>query len=138
MLLRCIHGCGEGLALRSVACWTPARRWVVRLRLSMGCCRLGCHKDRNITLLQALWGARIRHAVALLRRALPRADIVLLGVLPRGGWTLGADVYQWPNRLTAPIAAVNNGTQVRCVPCSIQIISENCQRNPLRLYICEK
>lgn len=39
---------------------------------------------------------------------------MLLGVLPRGGWTLGADVYQWPNRLTAPIAAVNNGTRVRC------------------------
>ena len=68
---------------------------------------------------EALWGARIRHALALLRRALPRADIVLLGVLPRGGWTLGADIYQWPNRLTAPIAAVNNGTRVRCETRSI-------------------
>ena len=55
---------------------------------------------------------RIRHIVALLRQALPDADIVLLGILPRGGWTLGDDIYQWPNRFSQPIAAVNNATQV--------------------------
>ncbi|KAK9839322.1 hypothetical protein WJX81_008043 [Elliptochloris bilobata] len=55
--------------------------------------------------------SRIRHSAALLRRAMPNTDIVLLGVLPRGGWTLGDDIYQWPNRLTVPIAAVNNATQ---------------------------
>jgi hypothetical protein len=55
----------------------------------------------------------VRHALALLRAALPDADIVLLGVLPRGGWTLAPDIYQWPSRLTQPIAAVNNATQAR-------------------------
>ena len=50
--------------------------------------------------------------MALLRQALPDSDIVLLGILPRGGWTLGDDIYQWPNRFSQPIAAVNNATQV--------------------------
>lgn len=57
------------------------------------------------------WHCRIKHVVAYLREKLPRSYIVMLGVLPRSGWTL-PDKNAWPNRLTPAIEAINNASKV--------------------------
>ena len=55
---------------------------------------------------------RMRHVLAYMRAALPNTHIVVLGILPRGGWTLPGSGYQWPNRMTSAIQLMNNNSQV--------------------------
>ena len=44
-------------------------------------------------------------------------QILIVGVMPRGAWSL-PDPYAWPNRLTEGIALVNNASQVQvCKAC---------------------
>ena len=53
----------------------------------------------------------MRHIFSYMRRNLPMTQILILGILPRGAWSL-PNPYQWPNRLTEGIALVNNASQV--------------------------
>ena len=39
-------------------------------------------------------------------------QILIVGILPRGAWSL-PDPFAWPNRLTEAINTVNNASQVR-------------------------
>lgn len=39
-------------------------------------------------------------------------QILIVGILPRGAWSL-PEPYAWPNRLTEGIALVNNASQVQ-------------------------
>ena len=50
--------------------------------------------------------------VAYMRQQMPSTQILILGILPRGSWTLDNPV-QWPNRMTKAITAVNNASQAR-------------------------
>ena len=54
---------------------------------------------------------RMRHTFSYMRRNLPMTQILILGILPRGAWSL-PNPHQWPNRLTEGIALVNNASQV--------------------------
>jgi hypothetical protein len=48
---------------------------------------------------------------------MPGSYVVVLGVLPRSGWTL-PDQNAWPNRLSPAIEAINNASKVsRIFPC---------------------
>ena len=49
--------------------------------------------------------------VAYMRRNAPNMHVVMMGILPRGAWTLD-NKWQWPNRMTAAINAVNTASQV--------------------------
>lgn len=55
--------------------------------------------------------ARMRQLLAYMRAAAPSMHIVVLGILPRGAWSL-PDQYAWPNRLTKTLAAINAASQV--------------------------
>ncbi len=50
--------------------------------------------------------------VAYMRQEVPNTQVLILGILPRGSWTLPDDAYAWPNRLTDAISIVNNASQV--------------------------
>lgn len=54
--------------------------------------------------------SRIRHMVAYMRRNAPNMHVLIMGILPRGAWTLDYK-WQWPNRMTAAINAVNTASQ---------------------------
>ncbi len=57
---------------------------------------------------------RLRHLVAYMRQQVPTTQILILGVLPRGAWSL-PNVWAWPNRMTPGIMALNSASQVcRC------------------------
>lgn len=49
--------------------------------------------------------------VAFMRRNAPNMHVVLMGISPRGAWTMDNQL-QWPNRMTAAINAVNTASQV--------------------------
>ena len=52
-----------------------------------------------------------------MRRHMPMTQILIVGVMPRGAWSLPGP-YAWPNRLTEGIALVNNASQVQvCKAC---------------------
>ncbi len=51
----------------------------------------------------------------VIRAALPGTHVVLQGVLPRGAALAGRDMFTWPNRFTAAIAALNAQYEAR--PC---------------------
>jgi hypothetical protein len=53
-----------------------------------------------------------------IRAALPGTHVVLQGVLPRGATLAGRDMFTWPNRFTAAIAALN--AQYEACPCCRQ------------------
>lgn len=55
--------------------------------------------------------ARMRQLLAYMRAGAPSMHIVVLGILPRGAWSL-PDQYAWPNRLTKTLAAINAASQV--------------------------
>lgn len=54
----------------------------------------------------------MRHMFSYMRRNMPMMQILVVGILPRGAWSL-PDPYAWPNRLTEGIALVNNASAVR-------------------------
>ena len=54
---------------------------------------------------------RLRHLVAYMRQQAPSTRILILGVLPRGAWSL-PNVWAWPNRMTPGIMALNGASQV--------------------------
>lgn len=47
-----------------------------------------------------------------MRRNLPMTQILIVGILPRGAWSL-PNPFEWPNRMTEGIALVNNASQVQ-------------------------
>ena len=49
---------------------------------------------------------RVEAVLAHLRRANPRTQLLVLGILPRG-WTDAAHVYSWPSMFSPGLAAVN-------------------------------
>ncbi len=49
--------------------------------------------------------------VAYMRRNAPNMHVVIMGILPRGAWTMD-NKWQWPNHMTAAINAVNTASQV--------------------------
>jgi hypothetical protein len=49
----------------------------------------------------------------MLRTAAPAAHVLIQALLPRGGAFVGLEQWQWPNRFTKPLAAVNARFQVR-------------------------
>ncbi len=49
--------------------------------------------------------------VAYMRRNAPNMHVLIMGILPRGAWTMD-NKWQWPNRMTAAINAVNTASQV--------------------------
>ena len=53
----------------------------------------------------------MRHIFAYMRRNAPKMQILIVGILPRGAWSL-PDPFAWPNRLTEGINTVNNASQV--------------------------
>ena len=55
---------------------------------------------------------RVGEVVGILRRAAPDAEVLLQGLLPRGSAWVGPAQFQWPNRYTKPLAAVNAAFQV--------------------------
>jgi hypothetical protein len=50
-----------------------------------------------------------------IRAVLPGTHVVMQGVLPRGAALAGRDMFTWPNRFTAAIAALNAQYEAR--PC---------------------
>lgn len=52
-----------------------------------------------------------------MRRNMPMMQILIVGILPRGAWSL-PDPYAWPNRLTEGIELVNNASKVQGVELS--------------------
>ncbi|EIE19760.1 SGNH hydrolase [Coccomyxa subellipsoidea C-169] len=70
-----------------------------------------CLKDGGAELEAAAGtSSRMRHMVAYMRRNAPNMHVVIVGILPRGAWTLD-DKWTWPNRMTAAINAVNTASQ---------------------------
>ena len=56
----------------------------------------------------------MRQALWLLRSKLPHTDVILLGILPRDAYVLsGPPAYEWPNRMTKPLAQANKEYEVR-------------------------
>ena len=56
----------------------------------------------------------MRQALWLLRSKLPHTHVILLGILPRDAYVLsGPPAYEWPNRMTKPIAQANREYEVR-------------------------
>ncbi len=51
----------------------------------------------------------------VIRAALPGTHVVLQGVLPRGAELASRNMFTWPNRFTAAIAALNAQYEAR--PC---------------------
>jgi hypothetical protein len=62
---------------------------------------------------------RLKAVVSYLRSQWARTHVIIVGILPRGGWTMPEDPSAWPNRFTEPIAIVNNASQARC--CQLQL-----------------
>lgn len=62
---------------------------------------------------------RASSMLAAIRAALPATHVVLQGVLPRGGALTGRDMFTWPNRFTAAIAALNAQYEARRLWCSL-------------------
>ena len=46
-----------------------------------------------------------------MRQQVPTTQVLILGVLPRGAWSL-PNVWAWPNRMTAGITALNSASKV--------------------------
>ncbi len=76
-------------------------------RLALVCLLTGCTHE-----------CRMRHITSYMRRNLPMMQILILGILPRGAWSL-PNPYQWPNRLTEGIILVNNASQVLSALCTM-------------------
>ncbi len=57
-------------------------------------------------------GGRMRALLAYMRSNAPGMHIVVLGILPRGAWSLPSQ-FAWPNRLTRTLAAINAASEVR-------------------------
>ena len=60
-----------------------------------------------------------------MRRHMPMMQILIVGILPRGAWSL-PNPYAWPNRLTEGIALVNNASQVFIHPLHISNLKIRC------------
>lgn len=61
---------------------------------------------------------RMRHMVAYMRRNAPDMHVVIVGILPRGAWTLDSKLM-WPNRMTAAVNAVNTASEVLIHSCKL-------------------
>ena len=59
---------------------------------------------------------RMKSVISYLRLQWPQTPLVVVGVLPRAGWTMPEDQHAWPNRFSVPMAEVNNATQARSSP----------------------
>lgn len=55
---------------------------------------------------------RVGEIVRILRTAAPNAHVLLQAVLPRGAAWVGMAQWQWPNRFSKPIEAINTRFQV--------------------------
>ena len=51
---------------------------------------------------------RINATVALLRNKMPKTQLLMLGILPRGDGTSSKTTYTWPGIYTTAIASVND------------------------------
>lgn len=58
----------------------------------------------------------MKSVISYLRLQWPQTPLVVVGVLPRAGWTMPEDQHAWPNRFSVPMAEVNNATQARSSP----------------------
>lgn len=67
----------------------------------------GARRDRG-----AGGAGRMRALLAYMRSTAPGMHIVILGILPRGAWSLPSQ-FAWPNRLTRTLAAINAASEVR-------------------------
>ena len=68
----------------------------------------------------------MRHIFAYMRRNAPKMQILIVGILPRGAWSL-PDPFAWPNRLTEGINTVNNASQVLNPLCLQDVCSPKSQ-----------
>ena len=67
----------------------------------------------SVTGLSISASCRVTQIVTYIHTKSPKTQIVLLGILPRGGLYWEKDqAWIWPNRYTAAIAAVNAGYYV--------------------------
>ena len=75
----------------------------------------------SVTRLSLCAFCRVTQIVTYIHTKSPKTQIVLLGILPRGGLYWEKDqAWIWPNRYTAAIAAVNAGYYVSAlliIPC---------------------
>lgn len=56
---------------------------------------------------------RVKEVISEFRARLPETDVLLLGILPRDAHVLsGPPAYEWPNRMTKAIDAMNLDFQV--------------------------
>lgn len=63
------------------------------------------------------WAYRIQDIVQYLQWNNPTTQLILMGILPRtDGEALNAGVYQWPNKFTEGVAAVNSGLKAYASP----------------------
>lgn len=53
-----------------------------------------------------------------MRRNAPDMHVVIVGILPRGAWTLDSKLM-WPNRMTAAVNAVNTASEVLIHSCKL-------------------
>ncbi len=67
------------------------------------------------TLRARKYNCRVGEVVRILRTAAPNAHVLLQAVLPRGAAWVGLAQWQWPNRFSKPIEAINTKFQVGAV-----------------------
>ena len=57
--------------------------------------------------------SRVQKVLALMREEMPKAHIVLLGLLPRDA-RMNTGAYEWPNHMSRAIALANYDYKVSC------------------------